>query len=301
MIILNESKELVRLESWEDIQERPGFTDNLDPADHELSAIIGQYAFSDRIRCGLSNCHTPHAKGYLVATKDGRITNIGKDCGKTYFGVDFETMAAQFDRDMRDKDARERLWNFSFGLDGLKDRIAQLREGPRGADSIYRALRPLVEQGKAVPTVVVRRINTMLKTGETTLTIDREATAIECEMEEARTGKPVKRPMIVSDRVADIQGMEALYESNNLRQLLVIDLGEQIHTFESLDIDSLTSKDLSSWAKWAGTTEQKIGAATQAVQSSLTLLTRENLAPFGRLIEDQGDQERYRGYLSSLP
>ena len=94
MIVLNTGKELVRLESWADIEGRPGYSDNLDPSQHKLSAILGQYAFSAQIRCGLSNCHTPHHRGYLVVTQSGRETNIGKDCGKTYFGVDFEALAA---------------------------------------------------------------------------------------------------------------------------------------------------------------------------------------------------------------
>lgn len=53
MIVLNEEKELVRVETWEEITERPGFTDNLDPHAHELSKIIGQYAFRNMISCGL--------------------------------------------------------------------------------------------------------------------------------------------------------------------------------------------------------------------------------------------------------
>jgi hypothetical protein len=40
---------------------------------------------------------------YVVATTHGIETNIGKDRGKTYFGVNFETMSKQFDRDIREK------------------------------------------------------------------------------------------------------------------------------------------------------------------------------------------------------
>jgi phage-related tail protein len=37
---------------------------------------------------------------YVVATTHGIETNIGKDRGKMYFGVNFETMSKQFDRDI---------------------------------------------------------------------------------------------------------------------------------------------------------------------------------------------------------
>lgn len=61
-----------------------------------LSVIIGQHASTDWIRCGLSNCHTLHVRGYLVVTKSGLETNISKDCGKSDFVVAFETLATKF-------------------------------------------------------------------------------------------------------------------------------------------------------------------------------------------------------------
>lgn len=301
MIVLNSAKELVRVESWEDIQGRPGFTDNLDPAAHELSGIIGQYAFADKIHCGLSNCHTPHFRGYLVVTKSGQETNIGKDCGKNYFGIDFENMAVQFDRDMRDKEARERLWSFSFKLEELKGAITALREGERGADWVYRTSRQLVDLGKLVPSVVRRRISIMLKTGDSLLTIEREATAQEYEMEEARTGRSAKRPMVVSDKVADVRGLEALNQANDLRQILILDLEENIKLFEPLNIDLLTSKELFKWSKWCGTVEQKLETASQSLQIGLALLSQQNLEPFMRLIEDEDDQKSFKKYLNSIP
>ncbi len=78
----------------------------MNSSEHQLEAIIGRYSFLDKIKCGLSNCHTPHGRGYIVTTKAGLQTNIGKDCGKTYFGVDFETLPKKFDRDMTAAESR---------------------------------------------------------------------------------------------------------------------------------------------------------------------------------------------------
>jgi hypothetical protein len=97
VITINGEKELVRVESWADIEARPGYDGKLNPAAHELDATIGSYIFADKIPCGLSNCRTLRDR-YLVPTKDGRPTNIGKDCGRIYFGADSETMSRQFDR-----------------------------------------------------------------------------------------------------------------------------------------------------------------------------------------------------------
>ena len=273
MIVLNEEKELVRVESWDEIIGRPGFTNNLDPNEHELSKIIGQYAFSDKIACGLSNCHTPHARGYLVATKSGQETNIGKDCGKSYFGVDFVDLATQFDRDMRDKEARERLWSFSFKLDEIKATIRDLREGENGADRLYRRTRSLVEPGKQVPLTVIRKIANMLKTGDSSLSIDREATKHEIEMEEARLGRKLTKPLFVSEKISD----------------------------EPMDIDSMTSKQLLEWSKWVGTVEQRLDTARHSLELARALLKRSNLSSFMQIIENTDEREDFNNYLNSLP
>ncbi|MEF9443407.1 hypothetical protein OWT26_25875 [Burkholderia sp. 1A5] len=107
LITINTDKQLIRVDTWDAILERAGFTNDLDPKQHELKAIIGRYAFRDKLRCGLSSCHTPHNRGYIVVTKSGLETNIGKDCGKTHFGVDFNDMSRQFERDVTEKENRE--------------------------------------------------------------------------------------------------------------------------------------------------------------------------------------------------
>lgn len=301
MIVLNQAKELVRVETWDDIQGRPGFTDNLNPEAHELSGIIGQYAFSDKIHCGLSTCRTPHSRGYLVVTKSGQETNIGKDCGKNYFGVDFQTMAVQFDRDIRDKEARERLWSFTFQLDVLKGRIKELREGEQGADKTHKAVQQLIDQGMLVPAIVRRKLSTMLKTGSAELSFERELTEQEYELEEARTGRSVKRPKVISEKIGTVLGLSALNKGNNLREILILDIEENIKQFEPLNVDLLPSKDLTKWSKWIGTVEQLLETAQQSLEAAHILLKRNNLEQFNSLLESEEERASFEKYLRSLP
>src|SRR5688572_33182359 len=100
MITLNTDRGLVKVESWQEIIELPGFDSALDPLQHELKEIIGHYQFGDNIKCGLSNCHTPHMTGYVVATKSGPVTNIGQVCGKKYFGVEFTHLSRKLDQEI---------------------------------------------------------------------------------------------------------------------------------------------------------------------------------------------------------
>lgn len=189
MITLNSDKGLVQVEDWADIMTRPGFIKDLDPTAHKLKAIIGRYAFSEKIRCGLSDCHTPHAKGYIVVTEDGHETNIGKDCGKTYFGVDFEEMSRRFDQDLDDLQNREMLATFSFRLDDLESRIKSLREGEHGADWAYKNTRPLLSVGRGCPETAVRRVVEMVRARNPEVSVERRATEEEVEQLEVQVGR----------------------------------------------------------------------------------------------------------------
>ncbi len=191
MITISTNKGLTKVENWEDIQTRPGFLSNLNPADHELDSIVGRYIFPEKIQCGLSNCRTPHTRGYIVSTKSGRETNIGKDCGKTYFGVDFELQARKFDRDITESENRDLLWNFSFQLDEVERKILTLRKGDRGADWVNKHVQILKNPGR-IPNEIVRRLATMAKTQSNILTAAREATEQEIKRLEDNEKRAIK-------------------------------------------------------------------------------------------------------------
>lgn len=300
MIVLNESKELRRIEMWSQIAERPGFTNNIDPKAHTLKAIIGSYIFPERIPCGLSNCHTPHAKGYLVETASGLETNIGHDCGRTYFGVDFETLSRKFDRDITEKENREKLWSFAFKIDELKRRIQELRNAPHGGNWVYKRARQLLDVSAAVPQGVVRNVTAMVKSRNPSLVLEREASEREIQELEVAQGRTIHRPHIVQDHIADVQGLDALYPENDLRQLLVIGLEERVKKFEMEEIDSLSYEPLRSWANWIGTVESTLAQATRSIESGQLLLRGENLRPFDRVLTDHDDRAIFSAFLKDL-
>ena len=300
MITLNGEQGLISVESWEDIESRPGFVTNLNPSDHRLDSIIGRYMFKDKIRCGLSNCHTPHAKGYIVTTKDGISTNIGKDCGSKYFGVDFETMSKKFDRDITATENRSRLCSFGFQVEGIERTVSDLRHRERGADWIFKKTRALVSAGMGCPEEIVRRISVMVKNGTNILSVEREATTFEIETLETSLGRNIQRPHFVEEPIAEIAGLRALYPENNLKELLVLDLETNIRDFKDKDVDSLTYDELRHWAKWADTVENTIEKVTTAMALGSDLLTQGNLEPFTRVLTKREDIALFRSYLKGL-
>lgn len=300
MITLNTEKGLVNVEDWDEIRSRPGFSINLNPGQHMLESIIGRYIFKDKIRCGLSNCHTPHAKGYIVVTKDGQETNIGKDCGKTYFGVDFETLSRKLDRDITEKENRDKLWSFSFQLEELKKSISQLRESERGADWVHRNTRPLISLNKGCPDEIVRRISSMIKMRQGILSIQREANTQEIDNLEAIQGRKLQRPYYLDEPIAEIAGVEALYPENNLRDLLILELEENLKSFEEKDIDALNFEALSYWVKWIGSIEKTMEKANHVVCRGRVLLEPNNLHPFYKVLTASQDISMFRTYLKGL-
>lgn len=300
MIVLNSNKELIRVEKWADIEARPGFTSDLNSNEHVLASIIGRYSFSNQIRCGLSNCHTLHARGYIVTTSDGHETNIGKDCGRKYFGVDFETLTRQFDQDITDKENRDRLWSFRCRIDELKGQIHLLRSQPRGADWIHRKTSPLLGDPRIVPSEVVRRIAEMIKNRQNILYIDREATEAEIEQLEASRGRSLPRPHYVQEPIGHLNGLDALYPENNVRQLVVIDIEEKLKAFEQLSIDNLNSAMLTRWNKWVTSVDPTLNRATAAVESGRRLLRRENLEQLIPLLKDIESLEKMKKYILTI-
>jgi hypothetical protein len=300
VITLNTNKGLIKIEGWDEIESRPGFVKNLNPAKHTLDSIIGRYIFKEKILCGLSNCHRPHAKGYIVATKDGHETNIGKDCGKTYFGVDFETLTKKFDRYIAESENRERLWSFSFQVEEFESRIIELRNGQKGADWIRKHILPLVGQSSGCPVEVVRRIASMIKAGTSLLTIDRVATEAEIQNLEVSQDRKLPRPQYIDEPIAEIVGVQALYPENDLRRLLILDLQENIKAFREKDIDTLSFEDLMYWAKWVASVENTIEKARDVISLAHTLLTQANLEPFTKILSTEKDKALFRAYIKTL-
>lgn len=302
MIILNRDKELVTIESWDDITGRPGFNGSLNPEAHQLESIIGRYAFREYVPCGLSNCHTPHGKGYIVATKDGQETNIGKDCGRNYFGVDFETLSAKFDRDMQEKEYRDKVFSFIFRIDEVAASIEQLRGGANGGNWVYKASRPLIEGGKDVPVAVVRRIAQMIRTGDPILTKEREATEDEAKQMERQARRGLPRPQYVSEPFAEVSGLDALYSENNLKDLLVLQLAEPLKELDGIDADALDFNGARKWARWIGEVDGKLARAAAAIERGRLLLTAANLRPFADATDLSTEGvTQFENYLKTLP
>ena len=103
--------EVVLFASIAEYEARPNFNAELRLTADELDRIVGKYELpADRgswAACGLNNCRREHRFGYVISAKDGRETNIGHDCGKREFDVEFDEVEARYKRAV-DAQARQR-------------------------------------------------------------------------------------------------------------------------------------------------------------------------------------------------
>ena len=247
----------------------------------------------------MSNCHTLHRNGYIVNTKEGLSTNIGKDCGKTYFGVDFVVQSKQYDRNITESENRTKLLSFALQVTDIERRINELRHQSQGADWVHKKTRPLLNATSGCPHDVVRQISAMIRTGNNLLTKEREASASEIEDMEAKAGRTLPRPQFISDPLAEILGVQALYGENDLKDLLVFDLETHLGAFKNLIVEAMTYEQLRHWVKWANAVETTIEKATAAVAFGRQLLTEKNLMPFAELL-DRKDKALFKNYLATL-
>jgi len=300
MITLNTDNGLQKIDSWDDIESIPGFVKNIDPAKHKLVSIVGRYILKEKVRCGLSNCHSPHAKGYLVATTDGHKTNIGKDCGSREFGVEFESLSKKFERDISQKEYRDTLWSFRYQLDDVEKRLAELRRSKNGADWVHKQARPLAHQNCGCPDVIVKMIDSMVKTRSNVIVLQRKATNNEVDDIEAIENRTLLRPHYITEPIAELIGIEALYPENDLRKLLVLDLDTNIKHIKEADIDTLSYEELKHWARWVGGVENTLEKAVEIITMGRKLLDVTNLSPFLKVLDRHEDEKLFRRYLRGL-
>lgn len=134
MILLSEDgKTLVKIESWSDIITRIGYVEKVDPATTKLKQILGRYNISPQQPCGIKNCGTSHNMGFLVLCEGGFETNIGRHCGKNIFGVDFQRLERVFTQDTNAQRYRQNISAFKHRVQTRLPEVSFLKDGDKQA------------------------------------------------------------------------------------------------------------------------------------------------------------------------
>lgn len=133
-------EEVPIIHDWEMLVSDPRFVEFIDPHVESPIEILCAYQVPTSVKCGLTDCRTPHYRGFLVATNKGRATNIGNHCGTKYFGDTFDALVSRY----KNQSHRNRLMREVNEVYAGKSRalatLHRLRDQPFGMAWIERAL-----------------------------------------------------------------------------------------------------------------------------------------------------------------
>ncbi len=287
MITYSSDRNYARVKEWTDVTDMAGFTSTLNPSEHVLTSVIAKYEMPTKVRCGLSNCKTPHFKGYVVVTKSGNVTNIGNHCGKKHFGLEFSAIAKTYEQGLREYEARDSIKEFKNKLSKERERVTELRTSKGGTDEIYNKTRVLVTYGKGMPDELIDQIKTMVKSRNPKIAVNRRLTEAEIKDLEAIQNKKLPRPYYAEEKLGDLAGLSALYKENDLREIIVHDIEAGFKLLSELDEDTATYKKLVEIANWCSSFETKIAKVESICKLSIPLFKLENLNLLKHLLNER--------------
>ncbi len=265
-----------------------GYVPEIDLKESEFDLIIGKYREPEKVTCSISSCHTPHNRGYIVTTKDNKITNIGVNCGNKHFGVEFENQAQQLEKDYWRQETRRNLNEYSNNIEYWQNEIENISNGERGASWLIKENTVIMKRGEGLPESISKRIYEMQKTQNNMLTKERLATDREREIYKAM-GQNIQ---YMSEDIGIIHGLSGLKDIERLRDIIAHDLKPELKAFSELDIEQAPDSQLAHWQKWCSEVNQKISLVKSIIESANLFFNKENIALFSEVAENNGEEEK---------
>ncbi len=295
MITISVERGLVRLTSWEELYETPGFVRALDPKAVQIKEIIGVYSFGTREPCGLKNCRQPHGNGYVVTTTDGNVTNLGNVCGNRAFSVAFTNLRKIFDKDLQAKERRERLEVLQSRLPTIVARFQDLRDE---AKPLYKAAMNL--RGTGVPQSIADAIKRMVRSGDGAITKNRKGTKQEQEIAlESGAARP-GMPYYVTETIGRLSNLGALQASETIRTT-IMELEPALNRLQECDVSKLADKEARHLDKATGGLDSKLDQIEQVVTSLRAFVSPQNISQLASILDSLADRKHFGMFLSTLP
>ncbi len=268
MILLSEDgKTLVEIKSWEDVVDRPGYTEKVNPDEVTLKQIIGRYHISPKQPCGISSCGTAHNMGFLVVCEGGIETNIGNKCGKRIFGVDFQNLEKTFTRATNAQRYRENIAKVKNQLEPFERKLTFLRDGENQGAWCISKVEWYATKGFEQKTLDA--LHERAKRGDSVIS---KTVALSAAEREAAGGSIHRE-----ETVAIIGGLSCIKSYKKLKTLLYSTLGDELVVFKSLEEDTLDFPQLKRWNNWANTIEKKITQAEKIIDDCHRFLVDSNI------------------------
>lgn len=273
-------KYFLRITTWDDIYKMSGYTDSLDPKKEKLKQVINKYELPNTGRCGLSNCRTPHNIGCIVETESGRLTNLGNDCGKKYFGENFTSLSNKLSKEI---DYSNKIENIKLAKLNIAENYRKLNEIEadwKKIESVYRTIKSEGLDG------LYDKLEQMKHSKSSIIAIQRRATKSEIELEEVRIGKDVQSPLYISEGLGNLKGLS--YLTDRVKIKAVIQSNNVIlESLDKFDESNTTFKDLNKMIKDIESLQDSIREAHSIILEGFKLFESDNMKQFTPLISSK--------------
>ena len=273
-------KHFLRINTWDDIYKMSGYTDSLDPKKEKLKQVINKYELPNKGKCGLSNCRTPHNIGCIVETESGRLTNLGNDCGKKYFGENFTSLSNKLSKEI---DYSNKIENIKLAKLNIAENYRKLNEIEadwKRIESVYRAIKSEGLDG------LYDKLEQMKHSKSSIIAIQRRATKSEIELEEVRTGKDVQNPFYISDNLGDLKGLNYLTNRTKIKTI-ILNNKIALERLNNFDEDKTTLKELSKMIKENEKLNDSVREAHCIITDGFKLFSADNMRQFTPLISSK--------------
>ena len=269
--------ERVKIDSLNDITQRPAYTDSIRPLRSEFKYVVAAYSFPRKIACcSVANCYQNHKKGFLVHTAHGRECALCDNCARKLMPPEMlkpprATRASSKPSTPRTKSVSSRapatpaedlvvlsLTEIRQRCADTKARVEELKKQSKGASWLYQSLRNFKQ---ACPTELFEALKSLHQEGE---------------------NSPVLEKMIDADandtQLANIENLQGLgVFAGDIRQQLIEICLKGINKLEKKlerynDTETLQLPD-----NWFDDINQALSNGEQLLSEASLFFTPENL------------------------
>ncbi|MFO6493563.1 hypothetical protein [Hafnia alvei] len=301
MIYLQEGEEFIEVKDWQEISSRKNYSPDLNIKDRSLEKIIGYYELPEKLKCGLSSCHTPHFKGYLVQTGDGSETNIGNACGKKYFDVVFEQMSVDFLNALEFAKLKAALTEAKKDIFPLWQKVNALAVGHKNVEWAIR-LHEKVNNTDRIGYTAYRLLRDMFAANSGNVMSTRPPTREEIELAQV-SGQAV--PQSVDIVVGFVSNIDFMSPDNDIKTLYNNDLRGTVQALQDCDLNKISRTKMKPIVKGLNSMDDNIEKTQHRINIARQFFVKENLA---QLLEGmtrnknigQADIQRFRDFVETL-
>ncbi len=270
----------MRITTWDDIFKMSGYTDSLDPKKEKLKQVINRYELPNKGRCGLSNCRTPHNIGCIVETESGRLTNLGNDCGRKYFGENFTSLSNKLSKEIDYFNKVENIKLAKLNITENYKKLSGIEADWKKIESVYRTIKSEGLDG------LYDKLEQMKHSKSSTISRQRKATESEIELEEVRTGKDVQSPFYISENLGDLKGLNYLIDRIKIKAMIQNNK-LILESLEKFDEKNTTFKDLNKMTKDNERLKDSMHEAYIIIREGFKLFEADNMRQFTPFINNK--------------